>query len=88
MTWSNSERVYGVEGNSFPIMQTRLLLSALLATLAAAEARAQSARMVDQGSFTITVSGQRTGRVDFRMAGTPGVTGSEFVARATVFFGD
>lgn len=88
MTWSNSERVYGVEGTSFPIMQTRLLLSALLATLAAAEARAQSARMVDQGSFTITVSGQRTGREDFRIEGTPGVTGTEFVARATVVFGD
>jgi hypothetical protein len=51
--------------------------------------RAQSAQIIDQGSFTITVGNLRTGREDFRIEGTPGASGAlEYVARATVVFGD
>ena len=70
-------------------MTTRLLgLSALLIVSATA-LPAQSAQIIDQGSFTITVANQRTGREDFRIEGTPGASGAlEYVARATVVFGD
>jgi hypothetical protein len=51
-------------------------------------AGAQGAQVFDQGSFTINVGGQRAGREDFRIDGTPGANGVEFVARATVVFGD
>lgn len=54
-----------------------------------AHARGQGAQIVDQGSFTILVGNQRTGREDFRIEGTPGATGGlEYVARATVVYGD
>jgi hypothetical protein len=71
----------------------RHLAAALLLTAAAglvpAEGRAQAAQIIDQGSFTITVANQRAGREDFRIEGTPGASGAlEYVARATVVFGD
>ena len=71
----------------------RALLPAVLAAaavaLSAEPVAAQSAQIIDQGSFTITVGNQRTGREDFRIEGTPGASGAlEFVARATVVFGD
>lgn len=57
--------------------------------LAAPPLAAQSAQIIDQGSFTISVGGQRAGREDFRIEGTPTGTGAlEYVARATVVFGD
>lgn len=70
-------------------MHTRhFALATALAAFAAA-LPAQSAQIIDQGSFTITVSNQRTGREDFRIEGTPGSgNGLEYVARATVVFGD
>lgn len=48
----------------------------------------QGAQLIDQGSFTITTGGQRTGREDFRIEGTPSPSGMEYVARATVVSGD
>ncbi len=70
-------------------MTHRLLVLAAALAVAAPELIAQSAQIIDQGSFTITVGGQRTGREDFRIEGTPTGTGAlEFVARATVVFGD
>ncbi len=69
-------------------MHTRLFLSAVASVVALGELGAQSARIVDSGSFTITINGQRAGREEFRVEGTPGVGGTEFVARATVVFGD
>ena len=57
--------------------------------LAPTVSSAQSAQIIDQGSFTITVGNLRTGREDFRIEGTPGASGAlEYVARATVVFGD
>jgi hypothetical protein len=65
-----------------------LLLAAVAGSLPA-RARAQSAQIIDQGSFTITVANQRVGREDFRIEGMPGASGAqEYVARATVVFGD
>lgn len=70
-------------------MTHRLLGIAAALSFAAPTLEAQSAQIIDQGSFTITVSGQRTGREDFRIEGTPTGTGAlEYVARATVVFGD
>jgi len=71
----------------------RLLAAALLRTAIAgvtpALVGAQSAQIIDQGSFTIMVGNQRVGREDFRIEGTPGSSGAlEYVARATVVFGD
>jgi hypothetical protein len=39
---------------------------------------------LDEGSFTITIRGQRAGREDFRIRSTPGASGREIVATATV----
>ncbi|MEO7510677.1 MAG: hypothetical protein ABIZ91_02855 [Gemmatimonadaceae bacterium] len=69
-------------------MHTRLFTAILLTSLAGAEARAQSTQIIDQGSFTIMLNGQRAGREEFRIEATPGVGGTEIVARATVVFGD
>lgn len=41
---------------------------------------------LDEGSFTITVSGERVGREDFRIRSTPGTTGPEIVATANVSY--
>ncbi|MFN8573378.1 MAG: hypothetical protein U0132_15100 [Gemmatimonadaceae bacterium] len=50
--------------------------------------RAQSAKTIDQGSFTITTNGQRTGREDFSIAATPTGKGTEYIAKATIVLGD
>ncbi len=46
------------------------------------------AKTIDEGSFTITVNGQRAGREDFSIAGTPSGRGTEYIAKATVVMGD
>ena len=43
---------------------------------------------LDEGSFTITVKGERVGRENFRIRSTPGANGAEIVATATVSYGD
>ena len=43
---------------------------------------------LDEGSFTITVRGERVGREDFRIRSTPGANGREIVATATVTYAD
>jgi hypothetical protein len=42
---------------------------------------------LDEGSFTITVNGERAGREDFRIRSTPGANGPEVVATASVSYG-
>ncbi|MEO7962554.1 MAG: hypothetical protein ABIT38_01445 [Gemmatimonadaceae bacterium] len=69
-------------------MTTRFAVASALLVLSAGPVFGQGAQIFDQGSFTITTSGQRSGREDFRIEGTPGSTGVEYVARATVVFGD
>ena len=51
----------------------------------AGNAPAQVATM-DEGSFTITVNGDRVGREDFRIRSTPGTNGPEVVATANVSY--
>lgn len=61
----------------------------LAATFAVARmADAQTTRIADQGSFTITQNGQRIGREDFTITASPGTAGIEYSARATVQYGD
>lgn len=73
-------------------MTTRLLSSLILATLLPASIPtamdAQVARTLDRGSFSISVKGQRVGREDFTISGTPGASGMEYLSRATVTWGD
>jgi hypothetical protein len=65
------------------IGRTALLLSAVASPLGG-----QSAKTIDQGSFTITTNGQRTGREDFSIATTPTGKGTEYIAKATIVLGD
>lgn len=44
--------------------------------------------VVDEGSFTITVNGERSGREEFRIRSTPGPRGSTIIAQATVSYND
>ena len=41
---------------------------------------------LDEGSFTITTNGERVGREDFRIRSTPGPSGPEVVATASVSY--
>ncbi|MGQ0647451.1 MAG: hypothetical protein ACT4P7_07745 [Gemmatimonadaceae bacterium] len=60
----------------------------LLVAGSAGVVHAQGVRVMDRGSFTITVGGQRAGREDFTVSGTPGASGMEYLSKATVVFGD
>lgn len=51
-------------------------------------ATGQAPRVQDQGSLTITINGQRAGREDFRIAVTPRGGAMEYLATATVDYGD
>jgi hypothetical protein len=62
-----------------------LTLVALAGLVAGARLPAQVATL-DEGSFTITVNGERVGREDFRIRSTPGSAGAEIVATANVSY--
>jgi hypothetical protein len=51
-------------------------------------AQAPSSRTLDRGSLTISINGQRAGREDFTISGTPGANGMEYLSKATVVMGD
>ncbi len=83
---SSTERVCLM---SVPIITMRPLITSIaFSSLIAVVADAQSARTLDAGSFTITVNGQRVGREDFTISGTPGASGMEYLSKATVTWGD
>jgi hypothetical protein len=63
-------------------------LGALLLAGFTTPSPAQGARLVDGGSFSITVNGQRAGREDFTISATPRGQMVEHIAQATVTFGD
>jgi hypothetical protein len=65
-------------------MKTLTLVAVAGATLAG-RLPAQVATL-DEGSFTITVNGERVGREDFRIRSTPGTNGPEVVATANVSY--
>jgi hypothetical protein len=62
-----------------------LTLVALAATIISNPLPGQVATL-DEGSFSITVSGERVGREDFRIRSTPGTAGPEIVATANVSY--
>jgi hypothetical protein len=64
------------------------LVPFLAGLVVAVPGSAQGVQTLDQGSFTITLNGERVGREDFSIVATPGASGMEYVARATVVFGD
>lgn len=64
------------------------MLATLVAAAGPSVVTAQVARTLDRGSFTISIAGQRVGREDFTISGTPGANGMEFISRATVVMGD
>ena len=66
----------------------RLVLLVLGLAFSGIAASAQGVRALDRGSFTITVNGQRVGREDFTISGTPGANGMEYLSKATVVYGD
>jgi len=62
-----------------------LTLLASAGALIAVRLPAQVATL-DEGSFSITVNGDRVGREDFRIRSTPGSAGAEIVATASVSY--
>ena len=68
----------------YSVMKT-LTLVAAAAVVLAGRVSAQVATL-DEGSFTITVNGDRAGREDFRIRSTPGSNGPELVATASVSY--
>jgi hypothetical protein len=49
---------------------------------------AGGAKTVDEGSFTISVNGIRSGREDFTISGTPSGRCTEYIAKSTIVLGD
>jgi hypothetical protein len=68
-------------------MRTALILAIALSTTDSA-ALAQGSRIVDEGSFTITVNGRTAGRESFRISATSRGDVTEYLARAEVTYGD
>jgi hypothetical protein len=70
------------------MMRPAPLLALLLLTLApAAQARGQVVLM-DEGTFSLFLGGERVGREDFSIRATPGPAGSAYVAQGNVLLGD
>jgi hypothetical protein len=65
---------------------TLLVLPALIG--AATALPSQGVRMVDEGSFLVSINGQRAGREDFTIRATPRGASTEYAARATIVYGD
>ena len=62
-----------------------ITLAAVAATVLSSSLTAQVTTL-DEGSFTITINGERVGREDFRIRSTPGSNGPEIVATANVSY--
>jgi hypothetical protein len=76
-------RVYlsAMRNHLFPVLAASLLVAPHAGS-------AQSERTIDEGSFTITVNGQRTGRETFTILAEPRGDSWEQVARGTLSYGD
>lgn len=68
-------------------MRSALILAVALFAVRT-ESLAQGSRIVDEGSFTISVGGRTAGRESFRISATTRGDVTEYVARADVTFGD
>ena len=64
------------------------LFAPLLPLFGPALLSAQGVRVLDRGSFAITVGGLRVGREDFTISGTPSANGMDYLSKATVVYGD
>lgn len=62
--------------------------AAVLALGVGLPASARAQKIVDAGRFTVTVNGQRVGSEDFTIETTPIGQGIEYIARATIAYGD
>jgi hypothetical protein len=69
-------------------MLKNLARISLLFLVVPTDGSAQGVRVMDRGSLSIMVNGQRAGREDFTVSGTPGASGTEYLSRATVSYGD
>src|SRR5687767_4818186 len=67
-------------------MRNTLILAIALSLPTAASA--QGTRIVDEGSYTISVGGRTAGRENFRISATTRGDATEYVASATVTYGD
>jgi hypothetical protein len=65
-----------------------LVASFALAGAVSATPLSSQVATLDEGSFTISVNGQRVGREDFRIRSTPAANGTEVVATASVSYAD
>lgn len=72
-------------GYSSP-MNARTLFA--LAFVVPALSSSQGVRVLDKGTFTVTVNGTRAGREDFTISATPGGSGAEYLSHARVSLGD
>jgi hypothetical protein len=70
------------------LMRLQVRVPASIAFFAIAKLAWSQGQIIDQGSFTITHNGQRAGREDFTIAGTPAANPQELIAKATVVYGD
>ena len=68
------------------IQHMKSLTLVVLATTAISPALPAQVATLDEGSFTITVNGERVGREDFRIRTTPGSNGPDVVATASVSY--
>lgn len=68
-------------------MRTPLVLASSLLVLTT-PLSAQGTRIVDEGSFTISVNGRTVGRENFRISAASRGNVTEYVARADVTYGD
>ena len=67
---------------------SRFLLGAVATASILTTVASAQVVVVDEGSFSITVNGERAGREEFRIRSTPGPRGSTIIAQATVSFND
>lgn len=70
------------------VMRLQVRVPASIAFFAMAKLAWSQGQIIDQGSFTITHNGQRAGREDFTITGTPAANPQELTAKATVVYGD
>jgi hypothetical protein len=68
--------------------RTRLTPILLLGSLLAATPALAQVRLVDEGTFSLFVEGERVGREDFSIRAAPGAGGSTFVAQGNVLRGE
>jgi len=68
------------------ILAMKSLTLVALAAIAVTRTLPGQVATLDEGSFTITINGERVGREDFRIRSTPGSSGPEVVATASVSY--